>query len=985
MKKLLTVLIILAMCVKHSVSYAQQQKLKGKVKDESTGESLAGVSIRTKGLLKGTLTDKNGEFSLTLNADQKTLIISSVGYENKEVDIANNASEIEILLTSTTNLVDEVVVVGYGTARKKDATGSVTNVTSKDFNRGNVNNLGSLLQGKVAGVNITKQGGDPSRGASIQMRGPSTLNGSTEPFYVVDGVPGVSPDLVAPEDIETITVLKDAASTAIYGTRASNGVIMITTKRGQIGTRFTYNTFFTTENVTRKLDLATADDLRTLLKSQNKTFDAALPDKGVNTDWQDEILQTGGGQNHHLGLTGGSKDTKFNASFGYYNQKGVIKTSAYERYTGRLNIDHSFLENKIKVGATVATLFSDNNKINYNALRKSAIFLPTQNVYNPDGSFFQSTTQDYANPLALLKEETRLDESSKYNLSGRVAFEITKGITFENNAGFVFTNDISSGYKTLSHYDGTKGNGRAEKSNYTSTNKFVESFLNIDKNINKFNVKFLLGYSFQTEQRNNGISGVNTHFLNDINSYDGITTGNSPAGFDRLEGTRTLNDYKLISYFSRINGSYDNKYFISASFRNDGSSKFGPNNKWGFFPATSVAWKISNEDFLKNSTTISDLKLRLGYGVTGNQNVDPYTSLSSYRTGNVIFIDGLADKAIEFSRLANPDLKWEKTAVSNLGLDFELLKGKINGTVDLFYKKTTDMIYRYDVPNPPYAVDNIVANGGTMTNKGIEIAINVNAVKTKNIEWITGITFDTYKNNIESLSDGIFKKTEQLTGYIGGRGLTNVPVQVITPNKSIGTFRMVEYAGLDTSGKHSYYNLKGEKVLKADFKDAKIIEGVSALPSFTLGWTNTISYKNLSLNFLIRGVFGNKIYNAQAADLGRTNDAAKYNISKQAIEEKITGITAYSTQFLENGSFIRMDNATLSYDFKALKFVRNARFYVSANNLFTITNFKGLDPEVNFSGISPGIIGLNQNISNNTIEPIYYKTRAFTVGLNLTF
>ncbi len=984
------------------VAVAQQRDITGVVMS-TEGEILPGATVSVKGTTIGATTSADGKFLLKIPADAQTLVASYIGYQLLEMPVGAK-TYFEFKLEADISSLNEVVVIGYGEVKKSDLTGAVTTVSPKDFNSGVVLSPAQLLQGRVAGLTISKAGGDPTQGSSIQLRGPSTLGTQTSPLFVIDGVPGASLDLIAPEDIVSMDVARDAASTAIYGTRAANGVIFVKTRRGKAGqTTINYHVYGGLEKVAKDYDMASTDEVRAYLTSKGKSFTVA-DDDNANTNWQKVITQDSYSQNHNLSFGGGNENSHYQASFSYFDRPGVVKTSGYNRTMGRLALDHNMFNNKVRLGATISNSVSNGTPVNYKAFEQALRYLPVTNVYEADGKYSENTARPfYFNPLAILEQNTETYKTSVLLGTAQLGVTLLPGLTFDaigtvqrDITERALYQSVNSTYARVNNSNFNSGFGAQ---NYTTfQNKILELFLGYSKTFGIHDLRLTAGYSFQQDNYK-GLQAVTNGYISDDLGVEGYLAANPSTSFTAYLTGNAGDDYRnfypksnsqnrLVSYYGRAIYTLSDKYILQAVLRRDGSSRFGENNKWGFFPAVSAAWKLSSENFMQDLSLLSDLKLRVGWGVSGNQGLNPYQSLVRYgRTTGAVFVNGAWTSSYSQVQNANPDLKWETTTTLNAGIDFSLWQNRVTGSIDIYNKNTKDMLFLYNVPSPPYPVNTIFANAGEMVNKGIEVAMTGNVINKEKFKWSVSLNLAHNKNEVKSLSNNLFSKTEDLgLGYGGSdpglQGASFQTTQVLRPGLAVGTFYMYEYAGIDANGNRLYYNKNGEAVSKVDNKqdDYRILG--SALPKFTYGLTQNFNYGSFGLTLFFRGVSGNKIFNAMAANLDRLADASSINVSKAALAGGYTGTPFYSSYYLENGSYLRLDNVTLSY--KIPQFVnalKNATVYFATQNVFTITKFSGVDPELDYSGRFPGIVG----VGKNGINPTYYRTRSFTLGLNVTF
>ena len=987
-----------------NVFTSQQKKdISGTVKD-SSGAPIPGATVLIKGTSTGTVTDMDGKFKFSVPGDSKILVISFVGMKTQEIALTGQA-QISVVMEEETVGIEEVVAVGYGRSSRKNLSSAVTSVKSDDLNRGAISDVGQLLQGKVPGLNISSSG-DPTRKATIIMRGASTLNSSQSPFYVIDGIPGADISLVAPDDIVSVDVLKDAAATSIYGNRAANGVIMITTRKGNKDKeQVAYNGYVGFENVSNQLDMMDAAQLRAFMAKNNMSF-SPEDDQGGNTNWQkviqrDVALST----SHNLSYSGGSKNSNYIASVTYIDKQGVLLSSNQNRIVARLAVEQMAFNDKVKFGINVTNSNTKDTKVpqRNSALLQAAKYLPVTNSKKEDGTYFENFNHSgYFNPLAIIEQAD--DDSKINNLLGNFTTEVKLpfGLTYNLNLayqrntslnGSYYNSYYAKWYNSAQFYNNPEppsthsiinfgSNGLANRSTYQSTNVIFENYLTWNKEIGKNSINAVVGYSWQDNTLGDGFMASNTNFPVDDVSYNNLALGNYSTVSGYKVDFGDLNAYqktRLISDFARLNYNYDSKYLLQASIRRDGSSVFGDNKKWGYFPSVGLAWRIDKESFMQSQSIFSDLKLRASYGVTGNSSgFDAYTAQFIMGGLGTFYNNGQQMAAFGPNKAANQDLEWEKTSTQNLGLDFTVLNGKLSGYVEVYNKKTNGMIYSYAVNPVLVPAGSITANGGEMSNKGIEVSLNATPVSTKDFTWTSNINLAHNKNIIEKLTNPLFigGDSVRITQPDGG-GQTGSTLQILKEGKPIGQFFTLEYAGKNSEGVSQYVAADGSLTTNPGIGTDYHYMG-SPQPKLLLGWTNDFKYKNWDLNIFIRGVFGNKIFNATRADLFRPSTAHSANILVDVAEELPADLNSYkySSRFIEDGSYIRLDNATLGYNFKNLgSYVKTLRIYSSVNNLFVITKYKGVDPEVEQGGIAPGID------SNN----FYPKTRTVLFGVKATF
>jgi TonB-linked SusC/RagA family outer membrane protein len=959
---------------------------------------LPGVAISAKGSGKSTSSDVNGKFSIQINGNDDVIRFTFLGFVTKETS-AGTSDFLNINLIPDVRQLKDVVVIGYGTSSRKDVTGAITSLKSEDFNLGVITTPAELLQGKVAGLNVTKSG-DPNKQPATILRGPSTLRegGAQEPFYVIDGVPGASIDLLAPDDIESIDVLKDASSTAIYGSRAANGVIIVTTKRAKPGqTRLNYSTYVAMEKVSKKIDMLSADELRKYLSDNGvKPLAKPIDDDGSNTNWQNLVERTGYSQNHNLSYGGASKSAEYGASVNYLKNNGVLINTDLERTIFRGYINQRFFNDKLKLGITLTNSVTNSNDIPQgnnmpygmpqgNVLSGMLFYLPTVSPFNPDGSYKENYTRTGSgplNPLSLANNNSIKTNDTKTLINGIAQLDILPGLRFTLTGSTQKDQNNINAYENSASGLAVNANGVANRSAFLNTSQVFESYFNYDKDFGQHTIKLLAGYSYQQDRTNDGFGLQTQNFSNDNLTYNNLSLSNPSSLAQVIFNPNVISTLRLISYYGRVQYQFSDKYLFQASLRDDGSSAFGINKRYGLFPAVSAGWRIINEKFMETIPVISDLKLRAGYGVSGNSlGFNAFSALLIYGTppGNSKFLyNGNITNALGPVRNDNPNLKWESTATTNIGLDFGILKNRITGSVDYYVKKTSDLIYdQYLVSTTQYFVPTITANVGKIKNSGIEVAINAVPVKTSAFTWKTSFNISHNKNVVETLSNTLFATPYIQTAQLGGKGQSGNYSQIVQPGDALGTFYLWHYLGKNAAGVSTYQNAAGQTIATQPLTTDQRIAG-NAQPKFIYGWTNSFFYKNFDLNFLVRGVWGNKILNATLASLNNPADSKIQNIPRFTLGESFNDINGYliSDRFLESGSYLRLDNATLGYTIKPkIQAIKSIRLYLSANNVFIITKYRGIDPEVNIGGLTPGID--NQNY--------YPRTRTFILGLNTSF
>jgi TonB-dependent starch-binding outer membrane protein SusC len=998
--------LLLLLLLSPLFTLAQSSLISGTVTD-STGKPLAGISVSVKGKKNVlTVTKSDGTFSIPAETGE-TLVFSGISVEDKELLIGTQTRYIIELHTSAT-VMSDVVVVGYGKSSRKTLSSSITTIKPDELNKGAIGDVGQLLQGKVPGLNITASG-DPNRSAAVILRGASTVNSPGAPFYVIDGIPGADIATVAPDDIASIDILKDAAATAIYGNRAASGVIMITTKKGKKGQPSTsYSGYVGLEKVSNNLDLMNADQLRAYLTANGSGF-SPNDDKGANVDWQKAIQRNDAiSHNHNLSYSGGGEHSTYSASINYLDKQGILNGSRMQRVIARLSLEQSALNDHLKFGLNVANSNTNSNYVPLQniVLLQAAKRLPVNPIKNANGTYFENLNNTgYFNPVAMMNNA---DDDTKYNmLIGNFTTELKLpfGFTLNNNISYQKTTSLHgeyygsyySQYPTSNFYNnpdpgigishtlignlfGT--NGSAIRNTYQNTTKTLETFLTWNKKIGLHNINAVVGYSWQENIYGEGFQTSSTNFPADNIGYSNLALGNPYAlsSYRISPGNDlTYGQIRLISDFARLNYSFNDKYLLQGSIRRDGSSVFGENNQWGYFPSVGVAWRIIQEDFMTAQNIFSDLKLRFSYGITGNsQGIGAYTSKTIYGYKDTYLSNGTWVAGYGPVQGANPDLQWEKTATTDVGLDFTILKGKLSGTLDWYNKKTTGMLFQYSVSSALVPGGRIWANGGSIENKGIELSLTATPVSNSVITWTSTLNVAHNKNVVTDLKSPFGNSDSTRYSDPEGPGQTGATLQILKVGKPLGQFFTLAYQGKNAAGDSSRFLTKDGKFTSVPGIGTNYFYEGDAQPRILMGWANTVKYKNFDLNVFFRGVFGNKIMNATRADLSYVAGAPTSNILNSAAGDKLKDKfnSFYSTRYLESGSYVRLDNATLGYNFaKPIKYVNNIRLYTTVNNVFTITDYSGIDPEINQGGVSPGIDYNN----------FYPKTRTFLFGVNVSF
>ncbi|WP_299228928.1 TonB-dependent receptor [uncultured Bacteroides sp.] len=982
-----------------NVSWAfAQLTVTGNVRS-TNGEPLTGVNVVEKGTTNGTVTNLDGNFTLQVEKG-KTLLFSYVGFHTREVVV--NSSTLNVTMKEDAEALEEIVVIGYGSMQRKDVTSSITTVKAEDLNVGVVTTPAQMLQGKVPGLTIANTS-DPNGSASISLRGASSLRSgeAMEPYYVVDGIPGVSISLVAPEDIESIDVLRDASATAIYGSKAANGVIIITTKQGNKDgrTSVNYSGYVAWDKSMNTLDMMDANELLSFAKrggyDLSPYYDVNNP---ANTNWQNEVLRTGFSHNHNVSISGGNKKTSYSASINFLEREGAIRGTDTDRLTARSFLQTKALNDRLDLSFSLNASIRNSSTGPTGGTGQSVLdamyyYSPLVPVRNEDGSWYSNLqiSQNF-NPVAMINEDRYNTKEKLLQGVAKATLHIIDGLDWNMNLSYQNQQFIYSNYNSTQTQlpSVASRHGQADRSTAENIRKQMETYLNWDHTFaDAHKVGVMLGYSWEQADNNDGFGLKVYNFYDDELGYHNIGMANNIDINDVI--SNNLSTLRMISFYGRVNYSFNSKYLFQATVRRDGSSAFGVNNRWATFPSVSAAWRITEEEFMKDQNVFDDLKLRVGYGVSGNSlGFDAFYSRQVYGfTHWFTYVDPATGttsdyRALGATRNSNPDLKWESTGMFNIGLDFGFLNNRLTGTIEYYDKRTKDLIYDYPVSTNRYPYGWMTANVGDISNKGIEITINAIPVQTRNFTWSTSINLSHNKNVVEKLSNETYSVDyiDQANPDVGGYTSTNV--QRIMEGSPIGQFYLWEWAGYDENGNSVFndYDENGNLVGTTDAPDdTDRRKAGSAQPKLTYGWNNDFTWKNWTLNLFFQGVAGNKIFNATRCYYNNVGLVAngKNILSEAASEQNANDSRAHapSDRYLENGSYFRLSTLTLGYNFGRIgNWVNNIRLYATCNNVFTITKYKGVDPEIYLGGLTPGVDWRNTT---------YPRTRTFMVGLNINF
>lgn len=963
-------------------------KVRGVIKDE-TGEPIIGATVRVKGQSEGTVSDFDGNFSLDVT-DANTLQISYIGYQTQEFAVGKQ-HHFSIVLEEDKKILNEVVVIGYGTQKKGDITSSVGSVKSEDFTAGAINDAGQLIQGKIAGLSVTNPSGNPVGGTEISLRGNTTILGaSTNPLILIDGVPGDF-NTVAPEDIESIDVLKDGSAAAIYGSRGTNGVVLITTKKskGNNINEVQYSGYLSLSTIAKKPDFCDADDYRQQIKDGLR--DAAW-DLGDNTNWIDAITRTGLSHVHNISFKGGNAQTNYIFNVNYRNLQGIFKRSDKEEFQGRAEVNHSMFDDKLRFNfqllgnQTGYTATSDGGSFNTYSWRQALIHNPTEPIKNADGSWHENTgIFNYDNPVSRIYECDGEQKISQTRFSSNITLTPIKELTFNALFSYDKINQEGGYYETKKHISNVRDgmNGYASTGASSTVTKLVELTAQFHKNFGDHTIQALAGYSYQESTYSNQYER-NYNFPTDLYSWHNIGVGQALKEGLGTEYSYWL-DTNLIGFFGRLNYNYKNRYLLMASVRHEAASQLaGTDKPWGTFPSVSLGWRITEEKFMKNQKVFDDIKLRAGYGVTGSQPSQSFLGMPLLGYGDYYLYNGQWIRALQPTQNSNDKLKWEEKHEYDIGADFSVLNYRLNVSVDWYYRLIKGLLYDYSVPSPPNLYTTTRANVGKMSNNGLEIMVNAIPVQTKDFKWETTITFSTNSNKLKSLSNDLYQTSSDyfMTGWIEEPIKTES--HIVRIGHKVGDIYGFKVVDVDESGKWIYLDKDGNRVNYDDFthsfEDKQILG--NGVPKWYLGFNNQFRYKNFDLAINMRGAFGFQIMNGMRMfyenrsrqDWNRLRSAYDKVFGKAVLNTLCS--EEFNSYYVENGDYWKIDNITLGYSFSKInKWIKALRLYASVNNAITITGYKGIDPEVSTSGLAPSYDNRDS----------YPHTRAFTFGMNVTF
>jgi TonB-linked SusC/RagA family outer membrane protein len=983
------------------VSFAQSRTISGTVRDQEGNLPLPGVSVVVKGSTSGTQTNAEGNYTLNVPANATALVFSFTGYTTQEVRIGTEAI-VNVTLSVNNSSLDAVVVVGYGTLKKKEITSAISSVTPDDFRQSGARNALDLAQGKVAGLTITRtSGSNPNSGVNIQIRGINSLTAGNSPLIVIDGIPGGNLDLLQQDDIESIDVLKDGSAAAIYGTRGNGGVILITTKKGKAGeARYDYNGYLRHETPIRMPEFYSAAEIRQLIAegklSQNRDNPAW---GGVSTNMFDDVVHNTSNisQYHNLAISGGTRNMTYRASLYYQNLQGIANQNERTNYGARVNLNHKGFKDRLTTLVNAATNY---NKANLIGIGWETILsrLPTQPIYNPDGTFYEDPTTTGSNNQASIYDQeksTRDQQTTSFDV--KFTLELLKGLKVSAFGALQRDMYVDNQYKDIGSRNSLvgstnsvtpNGTGYAYKGQTNNNNYAFEPTIDYSTTFGEHTLNALAGYSYRYEV-NESFSVANSGYVNDLFENNNMGAGRWTVA-QSANMSSNKNDNTLIAFFGRVNYSFMDRYFVQAILRREGSSRFGANNKWANFPAVSAGWDISKENFMESlAGTFNTLKLRVGYGQTGNTGFSNYASLVTLGTGGFyLYPDGVWRQTYGPNRNPNPDLKWETKKELNIGLDFGILKNRISGAIEVFRRRTEDLLETFDTQLPAFVQTSIYTNVGTIENKGIELTLSAQIFKQKDLSWNMDFTGSTQTNKLITFSNAQYRGTAKSYGDIGGAGALGSAIRTVEGGQ-LGAFWGKRFAGFSpTDGSWLFYTRDNKAVpfsqinTSTDPNTTDLAVLGYGIPKYYASWTNSVSYKGFDFRIFFRGKFGHKILNRM--DMTYANKQTATNLLKstfgrhnQLNTSAVANTYQYSDYYLEPGSYIKLDEITLAYNFKLkTDWIRSLRVYAAAQNLATITRYKGNDPDfISDTGLDAGL---------DSRGP-YPSTTSFLFGVNLGF
>ncbi len=957
-------------------AFSQTRTISGRVTDAQDNQPLPAVTVTVTGTNVSAQTENDGTYSIQLTPNARSLTFTFVGYATREVALGSS-DVVNVSLQVGGQSLEDVVVVGYGTQKRKEVTAAVATVKSEDFNAGGTRSPLDLIQGKVAGLTITRtRGNNPNEGAAIQLRGLTSLTGDLRPLIVVDGIPGGNLDLLQQDDIESFDVLKDGAAAAIYGTRANGGVILITTKKGKSGEPvFGYNSYVQKEFIAKRPDVLSADEFLKLtgatdLGGRDNVYDMLIDKNNIS-------------HYHNLSASGGTAKSNYRASMFFNDAKGIAIRNTRKQYGGRLNINQRGFNDKLALQVNLAQNFSKADRLGGSTgdFEQSIQRDPTAPVYRPDGTFWETENFNNYNPIARLTKELNERDQTTFSGDAKLTLEVLKDLKISAFGALQRNTWNDREYRMKDSRSSVRdynGGGYGAKSNFLEYDRIFES--TIDYNL-KFNndhtIGAIAGYSYQyhaEEAFNVNNNGFLTDAFQDWNLGNGSAIRNVALRAPGIGSSKQ--DNTLIAFFGRVNYAYKGKYLLQGILRREGSSRFGANHKWGNFPAASIGWFVTEEDFMKDISFLSSLKLRAGYGVTGNQGIPNYQSLVTLGTGGFYLQNGLWLQTLGPARNPNPDLRWEKKKELNIGIDFGLFQNRITGSLDIYNRTTEDLLYNYNAQQPPFTLSTLFTNVGSISNNGVELQLSATPVRSKDFSWSIDFTGSYNTNKLKSLSNELYKIDRIEFGGLPSPGNLGNAIRMFEGGP-VGDFYGKRFAGFSETGEWQFYKADGSigKTNQMTNEDLTVIG--NSVPKYYASLSNTLRYKGFDLTLFFRGKFKFDILNTQ--DMYFANINWKPNNMLRSVLDKHAQVKQspqYSDYYLESGSFVKLDNITLGYNFRMHNnYIKSLRLYATGRNVLTFTKYSGLDPELQDTGFTT-------NIDDRGFYP---RTLSLAFGLNVGF
>ena len=986
-----SLLLTLALTLVSLAASAQTISVSGVVKD-AKGEAIIGATVMDMKSGLGTVTGVDGAYTIKVDA-AATLLVECMGYTEIYEPVAKRTT-INFVMSESAEQIEEIVMVGYGSQKKKEVTGSVASIKSEDFNQGVKTNPVGMLQGKVAGLNIIKTSSDPtSTGYSMQIRGFSTLDkgAGTSPLFIVDGVPVSSIDNISNDEIASMDVLKDGSAAAIYGTRGTNGVIIITTKRGEnfsneAKTSVEYSGYVSASVRNGDMGMATPEEFINLEQTTGGLIKPTLIENAAGevelTDWMDALCRdVATTQNHNVAITGSASNFNYRASVAYKDAQGIAKTSNREEVMAKIAASQKALKGKLELQYDLSYMDYRNDYF-CGDFKQAAILNPTYPIYDNSqkNGYYQPQGTGLTNPVENMNNRESYQDGNFFRGSVKASYNILPGLKLSAFGAVEEGDNTSYWYNGVINTD-IEGSGKAGRSTDKSRSKLFEATLDYAWSSGGHSLTAVAGVSYQNFMYD-GMSVSNKGFPTASMKYYQI--GNGDAEKTYLTASSYRNSNVLAAAFGRVNYSFDGKYLVSASIRREGSSRFGANHKWGWFPALSFGWRLNQEEFMQNNDAINDLKVRLGWGVTGNNLNSDLRSVAMLSNGGTFWYNGAYVYTYGVSQNVNPDLRWEKKYEYNLGVDYSVMDNRLYGSLDVYYRQTRDLLWDYEVPTPPYQYPTLLANAGQMDSYGVELALNADVIRSKNLTWTSTPTIAFNRNYITKLSDPSkgFNYKETSSGWVGENGIQNTSTQILIEGESVGAFYgfKLHKKYFEQTGKWYYETPAGGVVDENTTADAYRQVIGNAQPLFTFGWNNTVRYNNIDATIFFRGVYGNDVLNLTRWAYGPRPSQADNLFMKDVNGANVvyTNKACFSDYYLEDGSYIKLDNITIgyTYDLPENSSIEKMRFYITGQNLLTITKYSGQDPEVDTNSVwSAGIDYCD-----------FYPTVATVLfGLNITF